>query len=559
MIPGPGISARPNQESLPWNKADDDRRSSAESGSMDMFARILENQDAMADRQRSPVSTAVTLPERPTISNLTTIKSGPGRKPAKATILSSAEDTSERTRLDPTDTTNLSLSASNARLAGYGDEDDGVGEDAHKDLTKPRANKTFQDDALTPDPLLATDATGLPPQPANTTVAGGNSRSSATRADESSLTALDAGTPDNLPGSLGTATLTGDLPESQATASAHSPNDSAPGAASANQTARTTSETKATKAETASSRMDLAESASVTTSENSEAKPRGNNTETAPTPEGASDDAKADATSQQGQKEFANGQPFQEPSRNSAQDGMSDASSKVSMNLTDKMKQFAPQKEQVLPKAGKDVSEKEALASVKEAPTSSLSTANAFVSSSGVVSTPAPTSLVTATAPAVNATGQVEKLTELVARQVVELKQVNALQMTAVLRPDAQTELHLSLRLSTNGVEVHARCESASEQTLGEQWNQIQQALAPQGIRLSALNDPAPRWANQHDFGGSPGATSQQSSDRQEARRQLAPASIEEDTTLITAGPTMVARRNTRTPRADGLRWESWA
>ncbi len=240
--------------------------------------------------------------------------------------------------------------------------------------------------------------------------------------------------------------------------------------------------------------------------------------------------------------------------------GMSDASSNLQMNLARKMNEFAPAAEQLLPAEGQALAGLETSAAEPRAGRASENPwGSSLLIPSAASSITAQATSAEKTEAAADTTSQVEKLADLVARQAVELKKVNALQMNAVLRPDAQTELHLSLRLAEGKVEVHAQCNAENQQALSAQWSQIQQALAPQGIRLANLNDNTPQWANQNAFGGTSNPANQQSSNHQEARRQQAPASSEEDNLLSVAVSEKTAARTPRISRADGLRWESWA
>ena len=57
--------------------------------------------------------------------------------------------------------------------------------------------------------------------------------------------------------------------------------------------------------------------------------------------------------------------------------------------------------------------------------------------------------------------------------------------------PSDATAVFLHLKLSGGQVEVHARMERGDYSAMNSNWSQLQQALAPQGIRLGALQEAA--------------------------------------------------------------------
>ena len=78
-----------------------------------------------------------------------------------------------------------------------------------------------------------------------------------------------------------------------------------------------------------------------------------------------------------------------------------------------------------------------------------------------------------------------------ISKQAIALKHFNAESMAVVLKPDDATAVFLHLKLSGGQVEVHARMERGDYSAMNSNWSQLQQALAPQGIRLGALQEAA--------------------------------------------------------------------
>jgi hypothetical protein len=86
--------------------------------------------------------------------------------------------------------------------------------------------------------------------------------------------------------------------------------------------------------------------------------------------------------------------------------------------------------------------------------------------------------------------------------QAVEFKRVGADSMSVVLKPDTQVELHLQLRMEQGQVHVVAECKRGDIATLNESWGQLQQNLAGQGIRVSALQDGSGTTFSQGNWTG---------------------------------------------------------
>jgi hypothetical protein len=82
---------------------------------------------------------------------------------------------------------------------------------------------------------------------------------------------------------------------------------------------------------------------------------------------------------------------------------------------------------------------------------------------------------------------EVSTLEHEILTRVAELRRLRPDSMSMLLRPDAQTEVHLHLQLQGGVVEIEAKLQRGEWSVLGAQWEHLQQSLSGQGIRLSAL------------------------------------------------------------------------
>jgi hypothetical protein len=146
-----------------------------------------------------------------------------------------------------------------------------------------------------------------------------------------------------------------------------------------------------------------------------------------------------------------------------------------------------------------------------------------------------------------------DRLRQEVGRLAVELRRQDHEMMTAVLRPDAQTEVALRLRMRDGSVEVDAVCQSGNAAYLQANWDSLQQRLLLQGVRLGPLQSAEPMpFAN----GGLSGGLAQ-------GRRESEAAAWEN--TPLWPGPALGARHTTTVaPRglpvgAPGRGQEWWA
>jgi hypothetical protein len=95
-----------------------------------------------------------------------------------------------------------------------------------------------------------------------------------------------------------------------------------------------------------------------------------------------------------------------------------------------------------------------------------------------------------------------EKVEGQIRTQAVEFKRIGADSMSVVLKPDAQTELHMQLRMEHGQVHVVVEFKRGDVQTLNGGWGQLQQTLAGQGIRVSELQNSSGTNFSQEDRSG---------------------------------------------------------
>jgi hypothetical protein len=142
----------------------------------------------------------------------------------------------------------------------------------------------------------------------------------------------------------------------------------------------------------------------------------------------------------------------------------------------------------------------------------------------------------------------VEKIEQTILHSVVELKRLSSESMSVVLRPDHQTELHLTLAVNQGRVEVEARLSRGDMAHLQAEWGILQQNLAQQGIRLQPLAQ-SQEFPQQGE--GNPGGSSHfQRQDSGESNRRK--TMLEEE---------MASSQFTFQARTEAARrlWETWA
>ena len=84
-------------------------------------------------------------------------------------------------------------------------------------------------------------------------------------------------------------------------------------------------------------------------------------------------------------------------------------------------------------------------------------------------------------------TQRIERIGELLHTECMLMRQVKPASLSAVLRPDAETEIHIQLRFDRNGIEATCRCEKGDMQSLQSGWTDLQRQLSQQGVRLMPI------------------------------------------------------------------------
>lgn len=81
----------------------------------------------------------------------------------------------------------------------------------------------------------------------------------------------------------------------------------------------------------------------------------------------------------------------------------------------------------------------------------------------------------------------ISRLSDQLSGEVVLLQRLRTASMTAVLRPDAGSELRVELRRRDGRVEIRATLERGDAQAIAEGWPELQQQLRTQGVHLLPL------------------------------------------------------------------------
>ena len=81
----------------------------------------------------------------------------------------------------------------------------------------------------------------------------------------------------------------------------------------------------------------------------------------------------------------------------------------------------------------------------------------------------------------------ITRLSDQLSGEVVLLQRLRTASMTAVLRPDAGSELRVELRRREGRVEIRATLERGDAQAIAEGWPELQQQLRAQGVHLLPL------------------------------------------------------------------------
>lgn len=137
------------------------------------------------------------------------------------------------------------------------------------------------------------------------------------------------------------------------------------------------------------------------------------------------------------------------------------------------------------------------------------------------------------------------KLVALMANAVVQLRQTGADDFEVAIQPDPNTEIVLRVTLQGEGAEIHAELRRGDSAAFAARWQELQERLAQQGVKLAALT------AGQPDA-GSLGHDSEFSSPQRESEPDGENIPSSTATTTHTNRPAA-----TQPDRGRG--WETWA
>jgi flagellar hook-length control protein FliK len=159
----------------------------------------------------------------------------------------------------------------------------------------------------------------------------------------------------------------------------------------------------------------------------------------------------------------------------------------------------------------------------------------------------------------------VERVEQLIVREVMVVRQMKADSLTVVLRPDDRTEMVLQLSRKDGQLEAFVRCEPKAYEAFHRNWGQLQESMLQHQVQLLPLKQtPVAQYqASTENFteqGGSGSEFSGRSSQREgdggeRERREVRTTAVDEpDRVLRRAGG---AERLRRGGGVSG--WESWA
>ena len=241
--------------------------------------------------------------------------------------------------------------------------------------------------------------------------------------------------------------------------------------------------------------------------------------------------------------------------------GTAFAQSQQAMKALKLSEQFAGAGEQNLPNPKIPSAETAGMARSPRTSVSAIATVTAqdeaAATSSGLIPAhpPLEAASVVTRAPSSSAGLMVERISQLVANEAALLRAHRTDSLAVVIKPDAHTELFLHLRQRDGQIEAFVRCDRGDFTALNAGWQDLQERLARQDIRLTALRpsnseaDPNPMLPAGGPGGRQAGPRSRGREHGQDDREELSMAgSITE--------PLRLPGR-TRSRRVAG--WETWA
>ena len=108
----------------------------------------------------------------------------------------------------------------------------------------------------------------------------------------------------------------------------------------------------------------------------------------------------------------------------------------------------------------------------------------------------------------------ISRLADQLSGEVVLMQRLRSGVMTAVLKPDAHSELRVDLRRREGRLEIRATMERGDSQAISEGWSELQQQLRAQGVHLLPLERPSSPPSTSRDSADSAGERSANSGSR---------------------------------------------
>jgi hypothetical protein len=108
----------------------------------------------------------------------------------------------------------------------------------------------------------------------------------------------------------------------------------------------------------------------------------------------------------------------------------------------------------------------------------------------------------------------ISRLADQLSGEVVLMQRLRSGVMTAVLKPDAHSELRVDLRRREGRLEIRATMERGDSQAISEGWSELQQQLRAQGVHLLPLERPSSPPPTSRDSADSAGERSANSGSR---------------------------------------------
>lgn len=159
----------------------------------------------------------------------------------------------------------------------------------------------------------------------------------------------------------------------------------------------------------------------------------------------------------------------------------------------------------------------------------------------------------------------VERLEQLVTREVTVLRKLRAESLTVVLRPDHQTEMVLQLHRHPDGpLEATLRCDSDVSRRFQGHWAQLHDSLAQMNVRLQPLQENLPLPPVPAEAGASTSPFGHDTPAGREDRTQRGDHyDLADETERPASRPATDANHpaagDRRTRRMPARGWESWA